>query len=464
MRNFEVFYMKESEPIQEMMTRFTIITNEPKSLGKVFTYEELVSKVISILTASWESKATSIKEAKELDKISLDELIGNLKTHEMRKLELRKEEQKRDKALVLKTYKEDVSDNDELDLAMFAKCKRFMKNSKNASKRKYGGKPKQIDKASYDGCYKCNKLHHMVKDFPMWKIECKNERAEKEKRKKMKEKGLNKGKILGKVFTEAMKQGFLAAYEDNGSDKDEEKEDEAISPYAMIDTHQEVETDPLVQLGMHIRRHSPFDGHHYDEWKMRMKMFLHATNFDLWIIVNHGPITPTKVDSEGNKSLKREEDYDAEDRKMIQKNAKTKDLLYGTDLEEHVKDLKNKVLELTSKNEQKPNAHGKEIMSDLQGNLEKELKEHKDCLCDVDYMNKVLQENLEKTKYELSRLRKWHRSSDALNCLNENFSTNKSVFGYRKPVPRFDPKYVKISDNKMCTHCEKAKVRGNNQD
>ncbi|XP_070036422.1 uncharacterized protein [Nicotiana tomentosiformis] len=75
MRNYELSSMKESERIQDMMIRFIKITNELKSLGK---------------------------EAKELDKISLDELVGNLKTHEMRKIELRKEEPKRDKALVLK--------------------------------------------------------------------------------------------------------------------------------------------------------------------------------------------------------------------------------------------------------------------------------------------------------------------------------------------------------------------------
>ena len=91
MRNYELFSMKESQPIREMMTRFTIITNELKSLGKVFTYEELVSNILRILPASWESKVTAIQEAKELDKISLDELIVNLKTHMMRKLELRKE-------------------------------------------------------------------------------------------------------------------------------------------------------------------------------------------------------------------------------------------------------------------------------------------------------------------------------------------------------------------------------------
>ncbi|XP_070035276.1 uncharacterized protein [Nicotiana tomentosiformis] len=179
MRNYEIFSMKESEPIQDMMTRFTIIINKLKSLGNVFTSEELVSKVLRILPASWESKVSAIQEAKELDKISLDELVENLKTNEMRKIELRKEEPKKDKALVLIAFEDDEYDYDDPDLAMFAKFKRFMKNSKSASKRETGRKSKKIDKANYDGCYKYGKLDHMVKDCPMWEIEWRKERAEK---------------------------------------------------------------------------------------------------------------------------------------------------------------------------------------------------------------------------------------------------------------------------------------------
>ncbi|XP_070023057.1 uncharacterized protein [Nicotiana sylvestris] len=114
MRNHEHFSMKESDPGQDIMTRFTIITNELKSLGKVLTSEELVSKVLRILPPSWKvtlkSKVTAIQEAKKLDKISLDELVGKLKTHEMIKIELRKEEPKKNKALVLKASKDDESD------------------------------------------------------------------------------------------------------------------------------------------------------------------------------------------------------------------------------------------------------------------------------------------------------------------------------------------------------------------
>lgn len=89
----------------------------------------------------------------------------------MRKLKLRKEEPKRDKGLVLKATYEDESDNDNLDIALFAKFKIFMKNSRNGPKKEKNGKPKQADKSSYDGCYKCNEMDHMVKDFPTWKIE-----------------------------------------------------------------------------------------------------------------------------------------------------------------------------------------------------------------------------------------------------------------------------------------------------
>ncbi|XP_070042936.1 uncharacterized protein [Nicotiana tomentosiformis] len=52
MRNYELFPMKESEHVQEMMARFTIITNKLKSLGKVFTSEELVRKILRILPSS----------------------------------------------------------------------------------------------------------------------------------------------------------------------------------------------------------------------------------------------------------------------------------------------------------------------------------------------------------------------------------------------------------------------------
>jgi len=73
MRKYEPFKMSDKETVMEMYTRFTHITNELKSLGKSFSTEELVRKILLFLPQSWEAKVTTIQEAQDMDKISLDE-------------------------------------------------------------------------------------------------------------------------------------------------------------------------------------------------------------------------------------------------------------------------------------------------------------------------------------------------------------------------------------------------------
>ena len=77
--------MSDKETVMDMYTRFTHLINELKSLGKSFTTEELVRKILWFLSHSWEAKVTAIQEAKKMDEISLDELIGNLQTYKLRK-------------------------------------------------------------------------------------------------------------------------------------------------------------------------------------------------------------------------------------------------------------------------------------------------------------------------------------------------------------------------------------------
>jgi len=52
MRKFELFEMDDRETVMDMYTRFTHITNELKSLGKSFTIEELVRKILRFLPHS----------------------------------------------------------------------------------------------------------------------------------------------------------------------------------------------------------------------------------------------------------------------------------------------------------------------------------------------------------------------------------------------------------------------------
>ncbi|XP_070005740.1 uncharacterized protein [Nicotiana sylvestris] len=73
---YELFRMKDDESIQDIHTRFTSIINELHSLGVVIPRNELVRKILSVLYGSWESKVNAITEAKDLQTLTMDELIG----------------------------------------------------------------------------------------------------------------------------------------------------------------------------------------------------------------------------------------------------------------------------------------------------------------------------------------------------------------------------------------------------
>ena len=68
-----------------MHTRFTAIINEIYSLGEIIPNGKAVRKFLSVLPKSWESKVEVITEARDLDKLAMDELIGNLMTYELKK-------------------------------------------------------------------------------------------------------------------------------------------------------------------------------------------------------------------------------------------------------------------------------------------------------------------------------------------------------------------------------------------
>ena len=96
MRKYELFEMSDKETVMDICTRFTHVTNKLKSLGKSFIIEELVRKILRFFLHSWETKVTATQEAKKMDEISLDELIGNLQTYKLRKNSQMKEEIKKD--------------------------------------------------------------------------------------------------------------------------------------------------------------------------------------------------------------------------------------------------------------------------------------------------------------------------------------------------------------------------------
>ena len=134
MRKYELFEMGDRETVMDIYTRFTHITNELKSLGKSFTTEELVRKILRFLPQSWEAKVIAIQEAKDMKKITSDELIGNLQTYELRRNSQQKEEIRKDRGIALKVMEEDSSDLDVEEMATIThKFKKFFKKAKENS-------------------------------------------------------------------------------------------------------------------------------------------------------------------------------------------------------------------------------------------------------------------------------------------------------------------------------------------
>jgi len=170
MRKYELFEMGDHETVMEMYTRFTQITNELKSLEKSFTTEELVRKILWFLPHPWEAKVTAIQEAKNMNKITLEELIGNLQTYELMRNSQQQEETKKDRGIALKAMEEDSSDLDDEDMDMLArKFKRFFKKTKAEARQKHPSRIKNTNREQFPGCFKCGKMDHIVKNYPQLK-------------------------------------------------------------------------------------------------------------------------------------------------------------------------------------------------------------------------------------------------------------------------------------------------------
>ena len=81
-QEFEAFSMKENEKLGDMYTRFTLIVNNLKSLGKTFIKGELQGKLLRSLGPEWEQKVTAIEEANQVEDLDMENLLGNLMAYE----------------------------------------------------------------------------------------------------------------------------------------------------------------------------------------------------------------------------------------------------------------------------------------------------------------------------------------------------------------------------------------------
>lgn len=80
---FEMLKMEEDESVSDFHAKLKTIANECFNLGGKMSQEKLVRKVLRSLPRRFDFKVAAIEEARDLSQMSLDELVGSLRTFEM---------------------------------------------------------------------------------------------------------------------------------------------------------------------------------------------------------------------------------------------------------------------------------------------------------------------------------------------------------------------------------------------
>ena len=94
--------LKTDESLTEVYDRFLSLLNELSLVGKVYDNEDSNTKFLRALTEDWDTQTSIIRHQYELNEISLDEIYGMLKTHDMELQQRKNRKGNRSKGVALK--------------------------------------------------------------------------------------------------------------------------------------------------------------------------------------------------------------------------------------------------------------------------------------------------------------------------------------------------------------------------
>ncbi|GKD24886.1 zf-CCHC domain-containing protein [Tanacetum coccineum] len=180
-QKYEQFVIAEDESIDSAFARFNTIITNLKALDEGYSSKNYVRKFLRALHPKWRANVTAIEESKDLTSLSLDELIGNLKVHEMiikKDSEIVKAKVER-KSLAIKAKKEysdeecltSGSEDEEYAMAVrdfkkfFKKRGRFVRQPRNDKKTFQRSRDDKNGKSDRK-CFICGDLNHLIRECP----------------------------------------------------------------------------------------------------------------------------------------------------------------------------------------------------------------------------------------------------------------------------------------------------------
>ena len=111
--SFEKIKMEDDESFDEFYAKLKDIVNLAFNLGETIPEPKIVRKVLRSLPERFHAKITTIEESKDIDKIPLTKLVGNLQTYELGLSRIGKSGKGKSMALKAKSSDTDESSDDE---------------------------------------------------------------------------------------------------------------------------------------------------------------------------------------------------------------------------------------------------------------------------------------------------------------------------------------------------------------
>ena len=141
--------MEEDELFDGFYAKLKDIVNLTFNLGETITESKIVKKVLRSLLERFHAKITAIEELKDIDKILLTELVGNLQTYELGLTMIGKSSKEKSMALKAKSSDTDEFLDDE-DSKMKSKITRQFKNfMENANTKGFDKDHKQSSSSQF---------------------------------------------------------------------------------------------------------------------------------------------------------------------------------------------------------------------------------------------------------------------------------------------------------------------------
>ena len=141
--------MVEDESFDEFYAKLKDIVNLTFNLGKTIFEPKIVRKVLRSLPERFHAKIMVIKESKDIDKIPLTELVGNLQTYELGLTRIGKSGKSKSMALKAKSSDMDESSNDEDSKMKSYITRHFKKFMKNANRKGFDKDHRQSSSSQF---------------------------------------------------------------------------------------------------------------------------------------------------------------------------------------------------------------------------------------------------------------------------------------------------------------------------